>query len=78
MLGFFVPGAAEVIIIGLVLAVFVAIIAGAVALFHAVSSRGTSRPASQNLMRCPDCEHLVSIHANNCPQCGRPIGTDTR
>jgi hypothetical protein len=73
MLGFFVPGAAEVIIIGLVLAVFVAIIAGAVALFHAVSSRGTSRPASQNLMRCPDCDHLVSIHASNCPQCACPV-----
>ena len=77
MLGFFVPGAAEVIILLLVLVVFVGIIVGAVALFHAVSSKGTSRPGSQNLMRCPDCEHLVSIHASNCPQCGRPIDTDT-
>ena len=73
MLGFFVPGAAEVIIIGLVLAVFVAIIAGAVALFHAVSAKSASRPSSSNLMPCPDCEHLVSIHASNCPQCGCPV-----
>ena len=78
MLGFFVPGAAEVIIIGLILAVFVAIIAGAVALFHTISSRGTSRPLNPNLMPCPDCGHAVSIKASKCPKCGCPIDTDTR
>ena len=73
MLGFFVPGPAEVIILLLFLAVVVTIIAGGVVLFRAVSSKRTSRPASQDLMRCPDCDHLVPIHASNCPQCGCPV-----
>jgi hypothetical protein len=73
MLGFFVPGAVEVVIIGLVLAVFVAIIASAVALFRVVSSKGTSRPPGPNLTPCPDCGHSVSIHASNCTQCGCPV-----
>jgi hypothetical protein len=77
MLGFFVPGPLELTIL-LFFPVVIAIIAGGVVLFRAVSSKRTSRPASQDLVRCPDCEHLVSIQANNCPQCGRPIGTDTR
>jgi hypothetical protein len=43
MLGFFLPGAAEVIILVLFLAVFVAIIVGGVVLFQAASIRN-SRP----------------------------------
>jgi hypothetical protein len=78
MLGFFVPGAAEVIIIALSLAVVIGFIAGGVALFHTISSRGTSRPLNPNLMPCPDCGHAVSIKASKCPKCGCPIDTDTR
>lgn len=27
----------------------------------------------QNLIICPDCNENVSIHAEICPHCGRPI-----
>jgi hypothetical protein len=74
----FVPGPIEWIIIALSLAVIIAFIAGGVALFHTISSRGTSRPLNPNLMPCPDCGHAVSIKASKCPKCGCPIDTDTR
>ena len=70
MLGFFVPGPAEVIIIGLVLAVFVAFIVGVVALFHAGSSSRNSRPSNPNLIPCPDCGHAVSVR----PAIARSVG----
>jgi hypothetical protein len=75
MLGFFVPGAVEVIIIGLGLAVFAAFIVGVVALFDAVFHKRKSRKSNPNLTPCPDCGHAVSIHASNCPQCGCPVGS---
>ena len=77
MLGFFVPGPLEVTIL-LFFPVVIAIIAGGVALFRAVSSSRTPRSSSPNLSPCPDCGHSVSIHASNCPQCGCPVDTDTR
>lgn len=27
----------------------------------------------QNLIYCPDCDREVSIYAETCPHCGRPI-----
>ena len=77
MLGFFVPGAVELIIIGLVLALFVAFIVGVVALFHTISSSRNSRPSNPNLTPCPDCGHAVSVRASNCPQCGCPVSPGT-
>jgi hypothetical protein len=75
MLGFFVPGAAEVIIIGLVLMVFIAAIAGGVTIFQAASRR-TSSPSSSNLMPCPDRGYAGSVRDGNCPQCGCPVSRD--
>jgi hypothetical protein len=77
MLGFFVPGPLELTIL-LFFPVVIAIIAGGVVLFRAVSSSRTPRSSSPNLSPCPDCGHSVSIHASNCPQCGCPVDTDTR
>jgi hypothetical protein len=76
MLGFFVPGLAEMIILVLFLAVFVAIIVGGVVLFQAASIRN-SRPSRPNLPPCPDCGHAVSVRDSNCPQCGCPVGSDS-
>ncbi len=28
-----------------------------------------------NLLICPDCGHVVSIHANYCPLCGATIAS---
>jgi hypothetical protein len=64
-----------VVIIGLDLMVFVAVIAGGVALFQA-ASRWTSSPSSSNLMPCPDCGYAVSVRDGNCPQCGCPVSRD--
>jgi hypothetical protein len=66
---------AEVIIVGLVLMVFVAVIAGGVTLFQA-ASRWTSSPSSSNLMPCPDRGYAASVRDGNCPQRGCPVNRD--
>ena len=33
-------------------------------------------PKHPNLFNCPDCEHLVSIYAKICPQCGHPFNQE--
>lgn len=31
------------------------------------------KPNSENLVECFDCHHIVSIHAQSCPNCGCPL-----
>ena len=65
------PGLPELLIIGLMLLVPVAIV---IAVPFAVSvSRRSQPPVNPNLRPCPDCGRLVSLRAVSCPHCGRPL-----
>ncbi len=61
---------AELIVIGFILFVPIAI----VAVVLAVVARSRKAQASNpNLTRCPDCQGLVSVRAPSCPKCGCPL-----
>lgn len=63
-LGF--PGPVELMIIGVMLLVPVAIV---VALIRSRKPLGNN----PNLRPCPDCGRFVSLRATTCPQCGCPL-----
>jgi hypothetical protein len=63
-LGF--PGPVELMIIGVMLLVPVAIV---VALTRSRKPLGNN----PNLRPCPDCGRFVSLRATTCPQCGCPL-----
>ena len=71
VLGFFVPGPIELIIVAVVFLVPLAI---AVAVVLALTSRSRADASNPNLTPCPDCHRYVSIHASSCPNCGCPLG----
>ncbi len=73
------PGILELIIIGVVLLILVAVPIVVVSLVVGASRR-TKPPHAQygeapspNLMACPDCGHGVSHRAESCPNCGAPV-----
>jgi hypothetical protein len=68
MLAFYTLGPLELIIL-LIPVVIVA------AVLVAIFVRRTSRRANPNLTPCPDCRRSVSVHADRCPHCGRPLVT---
>ncbi len=39
----------------------------------AISKRNSRAAAGGNLRPCPDCNRMVSMLAESCPQCGRPL-----
>jgi hypothetical protein len=69
-LGFGMPGIFELLIIGCVLAIPVAVV-----LIVLLSQRRTFThdPHNPNLRPCPDCGRQISIRANTCPHCGGPV-----
>lgn len=69
MLAFGMPGLIELIIIGIVVAVPVAIVISLVVIQR---GRKTSR-TNPKLTPCPDCGRFVSLRAETCPQCGCPL-----
>ncbi len=62
------PGLAEMIIIGVVLAVGAVFLVG-------LRRTGQHMAGNPNLIPCPDCGQHVSRRAPNCPKCGRPLTT---
>ena len=70
MLGMFVPGPIELIIIGVIALIPVAVVFAVVA----ASRKGSSR--NPNLGACPDCGRYISIRANTCPHCGGPVKSE--
>ena len=70
MLAFFVPGAIEIIIIGVIVLVPIAVIVALVVVRTRSQKPSGSNP---NLRPCPDCGRFVSLRATACPQCGCPL-----
>ena len=70
MLAAFMPGIVELIILGVILLVPIAII---VVVVIGVTKGSARSPANPNLSTCPACGNTFSIHAESCPQCGRPM-----
>ena len=70
MPAFFVPGPFELIIIGVVVLVPIAVVAALV-----VALKPTHKPSGDDssLQPCPDCGRFVSLRATTCPQCGCPL-----
>lgn len=67
------PGPFELLFIGLVVCIPVAV---AVSLIVATSMKrrpGAGMPGSGSLVPCPDCHHAVSSRAETCPHCGAPL-----
>ena len=70
LLAFFgMPGFFELLIIGVVVCIPLAV-AAAILL---ATSRRNRLPGSSTLVPCPDCNHAVSIRAQTCPHCGAPL-----
>ena len=69
MFAFWTPGPLEIIIIGVIGLVPVAIIVALVALMR-YRNGSVNNP---NLKPCPDCGRSVSLRAKTCPQCGGPL-----
>lgn len=68
-------GVIELLILGVIGLLLVAAPVTVVVLL--LMSRRNSGPSSANpnLAPCPDCGRLVSLQADSCPQCGRPLQT---
>jgi hypothetical protein len=64
-------GIFELIIIGVIVLIPLAIVIGVLLASLAAGKR--TRPMNPNLIPCPDCGRLVSLRAKACPQCGCPL-----
>ncbi|TWT84749.1 hypothetical protein CA13_62290 [Planctomycetes bacterium CA13] len=70
MLAFGAPGLMELIIIGVILFIPVAVVVALVVVLTRSRKASGSNP---NLKPCPDCGRFVSLRATTCPQCGCPL-----
>ncbi|TWU33236.1 hypothetical protein [Novipirellula artificiosorum] len=70
MLAFGAPGLMELIIIGVILLIPVAIVVALVVVLTRSRKASGNNP---NLKPCPDCGRFVSLRATTCPQCGCPL-----
>ena len=66
-------GLMELVIIFVILAMLVAPIMIVVIVVMVASSNKATQSSNPNLMPCPNCQSMVSIHAASCPKCGSPL-----
>jgi len=72
MIGFFgMPGIIELLILALL--VLVPLVVVLIVLGLSKRANDGEYPMNPNLAPCPDCGQQVSIHADTCPHCGRPL-----